>query len=484
MPELFDQNPSLVFKYFYELTRIPRPSKKEELVSEYVYQFGKKLGLESIKDELGNVIIRKPASRGFENLKSVVLQSHLDMVCEKNSDTLHDFEKDPINAFVDGEWIKARGTTLGADDGIGVAVQLAVLDSYDIAHGPIECLFTVDEETGLSGAFGLSDSVLKSRILINLDSEDWGEIFIGCAGGKDTKAEFKFMKENLPIGMKCFKINVSGLKGGHSGDEIHKGLGNAVKLLNRILWELTRDFNIRLSVIDAGNLRNAIAREGYATFAVSESNADKVIKRVTEFEKAVKNELSINAPDLKVEINSVQKLDYVIDNKTQLNLLYSLYACPHGVIAWSAAMPGLVETSTNLASVKTKETIIVGTSQRSSVDSSIIDVAYMVQSVFKLAGASVESGDGYPGWQPNLNSEILGIASSSFLKLFGQKPNVRAIHAGLECGLIGKKYPGMDMISYGPTVLGAHSPDERLNIKTTQHFWELTLDILKNIPSA
>jgi dipeptidase D len=475
--------PQLVFKYFYEITQIPRPSKKEEKIVQYIKAFGESHQLETIVDKLGNVVIRKPAVKGYENLKPVVLQSHLDMVCEKNSDIVHDFDKDPIKAYADGEWIKAHGTTLGADDGIGVAVQLAILASNDIVHGTIECLFTIDEETGLSGAFGLSPDVLESRILLNLDSEDWGEIFIGCAGGKDTKAEFKYKKENIPAGMKYFKINVSGLKGGHSGDEIHKGLGNAVKVLNRILWELTRDFKIRLSVIDAGNLRNAIAREGYATFTVSEANTQEVILKVKEFEKAVKNELSINAPDLKVAIEAIQSIEYVIDKDTQLNLLYSLYACPHGVIAWSAAMPGLVETSTNLASVKTKDTIIVGTSQRSSVDSSILDVAYMVQSVFKLAGATVESGDGYPGWQPDLNSEILGIASNSYVKLFGQKPVVRAIHAGLECGLIGKKYPGMDMISFGPTVNGAHSPDERLNIKTTQYFWDFTLDILKNIPS-
>lgn len=485
MTAVFNEaEPQLVFKYFYEITQIPRPSKKEEKIVKYIKSFGESHKLETIVDQLGNVLIRKPAAKGYENLKPVVLQSHLDMVCEKNSDTVHDFDKDPIKAYVDGEWIKAHGTTLGADDGIGVAVQLAILAADNIVHGPLECLFTIDEETGLSGAFGLSPDVLKSSILLNLDSEDWGEIFIGCAGGKDTKAEFNYKKEIIPKGMKYFKLNVAGLKGGHSGDEIHKGLGNAVKVLNRILWELTSEFNIRISVIDAGNLRNAIAREGYATFAVSEANANTVIKRVNDFEIAVKNELALNAPDLKVNIESIQSVDFVIDMDTQLNLLNALYACPHGVIAWSAAIPGLVETSTNLASVKTKDTIIVGTSQRSSVESSLFDVAYMVQSVFKLAGASYETGEGYPGWQPNLNSEILKIATDSYIKLFGQKPDVRAIHAGLECGLIGKKYPGMDMISFGPTVKGAHSPDERLNIKTTQQFWEFTLEILKNIPKG
>jgi dipeptidase D len=475
--------PQLVFKYFHEITQIPRPSKKEEKISEYLVAFGKSHQLETIVDKLGNVIIRKPAMKGCEHMQSVVLQSHMDMVCEKNSDTVHDFDKDPIKAYADGDWIKAHGTTLGADDGIGMAAQLAILASDNIPHGPIECLFTVDEETGLSGAFGLSPDVLQSRILLNLDSEDWGEIFIGCAGGKDTKAVFSFKRENLPIGMKCFKISVAGLKGGHSGDEIHKGLGNAVKILNRILWELTNEFGIRISEMDAGNLRNAIPREGYANFAVPEAKSLQIVEKVKAFEKAVQNELSVTAPDLKVGVDNVQNVDYVIDMDVQLKLLNSLYACPHGVIAWSAAIPGLVETSTNLASVKTKEKIVVGTSQRSSVESSLFDIANMVRSVFLLAGATVETGEGYPSWQPDLNSEILGIASDSYLKLFGQKPNVRAIHAGLECGLIGKKYPGMDMISFGPTVNGAHSPDERLNIKTTQYFWDFMLDILKKIPA-
>ena len=475
--------PQLVLKYFYEITQIPRPSKKEGKIVQYIKTFGETHNLETIVDSLGNVVIRKPACKGYENLKSVVLQSHLDMVCEKNSDTVHDFDNDPIKAYADDEWIKAMGTTLGADDGIGVAVQLAILASNDILHGPIECLFTVDEETGLSGAFGLSADALQSRILLNLDSEDWGEIFIGCAGGKDTKAEFYYTNEIIPEGTKSFKITVSGLKGGHSGDDIHKGLGNAVKILNRILWELTKECNIRISVIDAGNLRNAIAREGYSTFAVSESKAGSVIQKVKDFEAAVKNELAVNAPDLKVEVEGIQDIDFVIDMDTHLNLLNSLYACPHGVIAWSATMPDLVETSTNLASVKTKDKIIVGTSQRSSVESSLFDISYMVQSLFKLTNATIESGDGYPGWQPNIDSEILKITRNSYIKLFGEQPEVRAIHAGLECGLIGKKYPGMDMVSFGPTVKGAHSPDERLNIKTTQHFWDLTLDILKNIPT-
>jgi len=433
----------------------------------------------------GNVIIRKPATRGMENLKSVVLQSHIDMVCEKNSDTVHDFDKDPIKPYIADEWVKAKGTTLGADDGIGVAAQLAILESQEIQHGPIECLFTVDEETGLTGAFGLDTDALKSTILLNLDSEDEGEIFIGCAGGIDTVITMPLTKENNTGEGKGFTVKVSGLKGGHSGDDINKGLGNANKILNRVLWESVRKFGLQLASFNAGNLRNAIAREGEALVSVPASNAGAFREYVVKYNDIVRNEYRITEPDLKVEVAEATNPGTVMTADTRDKLLNALYACPHGVIAMSQSIANFVETSTNLAAVRTREdSIEITTSQRSSVESAKFDTANMVASVFTLAGGKAVHGEGYPGWTPNPNSEILEIAKAQYQKLFGQSPKVLAIHAGLECGLIGEKYPAMDMISYGPTIKGAHSPDERLNIATVAKFWDLTLEILKNIPKS
>ncbi len=477
--------PERLWFYFNEILKIPRPSKKEEKIAAYLEEFGKLQKLETFKDNAGNILIRKRASKGMENCKTVILQSHIDMVCEKNSDVDFDFMKDTIRAWSDGEWIRAKGTTLGADDGIGIATQLAILESNDIAHGPIECLFTVDEETGLSGAFGLGKDFLKGKILLNLDSEDEGEIFIGCAGGKDTLARIAFKKEDLLTGTSYYKIRVGGLKGGHSGDDIEKGLGNANKILNRILWNSSKMHQIRLAFIDGGNLRNAIAREAFAVVTVQESISQKLLDYVNAFNQTVKEELKITEPDLFVEIVEAEKPEFLIDFETHQKLLCALYACPHGVISWSASIPNFVETSTNLASVKMQEDeIFITTSQRSSVESAKKDVCDMVASVFYLSGAAVEHSDGYPGWSPDPKSEILKISEIEYEKLFNQKPKVLAVHAGLECGLIGKKYPGMDMISYGPTIKGAHSPDERLKIDTVKMFWDFTLNILKNIPEA
>ncbi len=474
--------PERVYHYFEEICRIPRPSKKEEKIANYLMEFGSKLNLETIRDRTGNIIIRKPATKGMENRKSVVLQSHIDMVCEKNSDVDHDFDKDPIKPYIADAWIKAKGTTLGADDGIGIAAQLAILESSSIQHGPIECLFTVDEETGLTGAFGLDTDVLKSNILLNLDSEDEGEIFIGCAGGIDTVIK-------LPLTLNAnddgngFVIKVSGLKGGHSGDDINKGLGNANKILNRILWEAARKFNLQLSSFNAGNLRNAIAREGEAIVSIPSEYVKEFLGYAKKFNEIVRNEFKITEPDLKVEVSETENPSKIMSTEVRDKLLNSLYACPHGVIAMSQSIPNFVETSTNLAAVKTREDHIeITTSQRSSVESAKFDTANMVASVFLLAGGEAVHGEGYPGWTPNPQSEILEISKLQYEKLFGKSPKVLAIHAGLECGLIGEKYPQMDMISYGPTIKGAHSPDERLNIETVNKFWDLTLEILKNIP--
>ncbi|NOX86301.1 MAG: aminoacyl-histidine dipeptidase, partial [Chlorobi bacterium] len=433
--------------------------------------------------EVGNVLIRKPATPGMENRKSVVLQSHVDMVCEKNSDKIHDFEKDPIEAVVKNGWVFANGTTLGADDGIGIATQLAILASKDIEHGPVECLFTVDEETGLTGAFGLKPGFLQSEILLNLDSEDEGQLFIGCAGGQDTVGRLPYKKMAVPDGCTSHKITVSGLKGGHSGDDINKGRGNANKILNRFLWENINDLDIRLNEFNGGNLRNAIAREAFATVMVPEKHSGELKKRVAEFEKTIRDEYHVTEPDLKVSIEEHQIPGYVLENDSASKLLNTVYACPHGVIAMSQDIEDFVETSTNLASVKFEENeILITTSQRSSVESAKTDICNMVASVFNLAGAKVEQSDGYPGWKPNPESKIVEITENAYRKLFNTQPEVLAIHAGLECGLIGDKYPGMDMVSFGPTIKGAHSPDEGIEIESVKKFWELTLDVLKNIP--
>ena len=478
---LANLEPKSLFKFFGEILSIPRPSKHEEKMTEYLVNWAKERNLEYVSDEIGNVIIRKGATKGKENSPWVCLQSHIDMVCEKNSDKDFDFEKDAIVPKIEGEWLKADGTTLGADDGIGVATALAILDANDIEHGPIECLFTVDEETGLSGAEALSADVLKSRILLNLDSEDEGEIFIGCAGGIDTVAKLPYDKEETPDAP-AFKIMVKGLKGGHSGDDINKGLACANKILNRILWSLDKEMDLRLSCFEGGNLRNAIAREANATFVVAQADVELMKEIVEKFAVDLKYEFRTTEPDMQITLTETEKPAFVIDMLSQDNLLNVLYACPHGVLAMSREIPGFVETSTNLASVKMKEDhFFITTSQRSSVESAKYAAAYRVESCFLLAGADVEHGDGYPGWAPNPESKILKIAVDAYKKLFNKEPIVRAIHAGLECGLIGEKYPGMDMISYGPTLRGVHSPDERLEIKTVELYWKHTLEILKNI---
>jgi dipeptidase D len=479
---LLSLQPERLWFYFSEVLKIPRPSKKEEQMITYLVNFGKEHKLETINDSVGNVIIRKPASPGLEKAPSVCLQGHVDMVCEKDAEVVHDFEKDPIQTYIEDGWLRARGTTLGADNGIAVATMLALLEAQDIIHGPIECLFTVDEETGLTGAFGLDTDVLKSRILLNLDSEDDGEFFIGCAGGKDTLIELPVKTDTVPQGYKSFRMKVSGLQGGHSGDDIHKNRGNANKILNRFLWESAAKYGIRVSSFEGGNLRNAIAREAFSIFMVPAENIKPVKSFADLYLKDLKFEFRVSEPDLKIDLEENEMPRFILDKTTQDHLLNSLYACPHGVIAWSQDVPDFVETSTNLASVKMQEGLIkIATSQRSSIESAKDDICNMVVAVFKLTGAKIEHSDGYPGWAPDPNSKVLELCVSSYETLFGRKPVVRAIHAGLECGLIGDKYPGMDMISYGPTMRGVHSPSERLEISTVGKFWTLTLDILEKI---
>ncbi len=473
--------PEKLWDYFDQMCKIPRPSKHEEKIIGWLIAFAAEKGLEAKKDKAGNVLIKKAASPGMAHKKAVVLQSHVDMVGEKNNDKVHDFFTDAIVPVRAGEWIKADETTLGADDGIGMAAQLAILASGDIAHGPIECLFTVDEETGLTGAFNLEEGFFDGRTLINLDSEDEGELFIGCAGGIDTLAKFHPAYEQVPTGHTAVEIKVSGLKGGHSGDDIHKGLGNANKILVRYLWQMSRQYGFRVAALDGGNLRNAIAREASALGVVPSGYKEEARVVLNNMTHDLEQELRMADPGVKLWLGSTDLPEKVFTQSFQNRLLNALYACPHGVMAWSHEIEGLVETSTNLASVKMSEDdLLVTTSQRSSVESARDNLANMVQSVFELGGATVWHSDGYPGWEPDMKSPVLDVAVFSYEKLFGNKPAVKAIHAGLECGLFLQKYPDMDMISIGPTIKGAHSPNERLKIDTVRKFWDHLLDILKS----
>jgi len=476
--------PELVWTFFREICGIPRLSKNEARIRKYLLEFAHKNNLESKEDEAGNIVIIRPSSPGLENRKTVVLQSHMDMVGEKNADHPHDWTKDPIIPVIRDGWVSASGTTLGADDGIGIAAQMAILTDKNITTGKVECLFTVDEESGMTGAINLNPGFFEGRILLNLDSEDEGILYIGCAGGMDTVGEMQYSRVAPGAGTEALDISVTGLRGGHSGDEIHKGFGNSVKIMNRLLWNLSNDFSIFLSSFDGGNLRNAIPREAFARIVVGQTSKDSIKKWISDFNDLMLDELGHIEKDLKISVRDSDLPDTVMDRENQGKLLSSLTCCPHGPIAWSKEMDDLVETSTNLASVKFVEnnTIRIVTTQRSSIDSSKRDVAAMVETCLKLAGAKVEHSSGYPGWRPNMSSEILNITRKSYRKLFGTDPQVRAIHAGLECGLIFEKFKGIDMISFGPTIRGAHTPEEKIEIRTAQMFWDLLLDVLANIP--
>lgn len=474
--------PERVWHWFGEIMQIPRPSKHEERISKWLVQWGKDHGLETKSDKLGNVLIRKPASKGYEKSPWVALQAHMDMVCEKNSTKKFDFMKDAIQPVLDGGWLTADGTTLGADDGIGVAAILAILEDKKLQHPALEALITVDEETGLTGANGLSKSWLKSEVLLNFDDEDEGEYCIGCAGGIDTVAEMDYKLVAAPKGCKAFIVKVSGLVGGHSGDDINRGRANANKLLNRILWEGTYRHGMRLATIDGGNLRNAIAREAEALVCVPEDKVRAFKTMVTKMGKAMVFEFRSTEPDMEFELRDAEMPKKVVDTDTQERLVNLVYACAHGVLAMSREIENFVETSTNLASIKMDKGFIrIATSQRSSVESAKQAAAAKLEATFRLAGCRVKHSDGYPGWTPNPDSRVLKVGVDVYKKMYGKEPVVRAIHAGLECGLIGEKYPQMDMISYGPTLRGVHSPDERIEIKTVEMFWTQTLEILKKL---
>lgn len=483
MKKLANLQPQPLFNYFEDICQVPRPSKKEEKIRKFLLGFAAENNLPAKTDNAGNVLISKPAVPGRENAPTVILQTHMDMVCEKNSDKEFDFDNDPIEPVIVDNWVKANGTTLGADCGIGIAAQMAVLTSNEINHGPVECLITVDEETGLTGAFALEKNFMTGSVLLNLDSEDEGEIFIGCAGGIDTLAFFNFKRETIPENHAAFKIRVYGLQGGHSGDDIHKNRGNANKILNRFLWKATRNHNMRLSEFDGGNLRNAIAREANAVVLVPENQKEKFMEDFKLFASDVKFEYELNEPYLKIHLKETGLPQFLTDENTQKNLFSAIYACPHGILEWSTRMEGIVETSTNLASVKylNDDKIMITTSQRSELESRKFYAAETIKSVFELAGAAVTHSDGYPGWTPNPDSKILETTVNTYKDLFGKEPVVRSIHAGLECGLFLEKYPHLDMVSFGPTIKGAHSPDERLDIETTEKFWRHLVDILEKV---
>ncbi|HET6556841.1 MAG TPA: aminoacyl-histidine dipeptidase [Prolixibacteraceae bacterium] len=483
MKVLNSLSPQPLWDYFEDICQVPRPSKKEEKIIRFLLDFAQKNGLEAQRDEIGNILIRKPATPGRENDRTVILQSHVDMVCEKNSDTIHNFETDAIKPFIDEEWVRAEGTTLGSDDGIGMAAQMAVLTATDLSHGPIECLFTVDEETGLSGAFALQQGFLTGSTLLNLDSEDEGELFIGCAGGIDTVGTLSYTPESVPVASFAIKLEVKGLLGGHSGDDINKNRGNANKILNRFLMSADKAFDMHLAEFNGGNLRNAIAREAYAVVVVPHSQKEDLIIEWNVFSSEMEFEYERSEPKLRLQHQSVNLPQYVIDGDTKSRLLKLIAACPHGVLEMSTRMPGMVETSTNLASVKFTDDnkITLTTSQRSEIEGRKYMASEMVEAVMKLAGAIVVHSDGYPGWTPNPDSAVARIAVDSYKRLFGSAPAVKSIHAGLECGLFLEKYPNLDMVSFGPTIRGAHSPDERINVETVGKFWKLLVDVLENI---
>lgn len=481
--EIKDLQPALIWQIFDEITKVPRPSCHEEQIRNFLLDFAKKHDIEAKTDKVGNVVMKKAAVPGYEKAPVVVLQSHMDMVAEKNSNVEHDFIKDSIKTYIDGEWVRAHGTTLGADNGIGMAAALAVMIDEEIKHGPIEALFTVNEEIGLEGAENLGKDMITGKILINLDSEDDGEIFIGCAGGIDTTAIFDYKRSFSPKNFTYFKVSVSGLLGGHSGGDIHLGRANANKVISRFIWECSNKWDIEVSSFTGGNLRNAIPREAEAVFGIHNNHKQAIDKFMKRYADEIRNEFKGIEPSMKFEIKEVENPVYCIDSETSVRLIRALYSAPHGVISMSHDIEGLVETSTNLAAVRMEEDckIKVTTSQRSSLESRKNDIAGQVNAHFQLAGAKVNHSDGYPGWAPNMESKIMKISSDAYEELFGVKPQIKAIHAGLECGLFLTKYPYLDMVSFGPTMRDVHSPDEKLLIPTVEKFWKHLCKVLEKI---
>ncbi|MSP84694.1 MAG: aminoacyl-histidine dipeptidase [Flavobacteriaceae bacterium] len=481
--EIRNLEPKALWNKFADLNAVPRPSKKEERVIEFIKNLGNNLGLETFEDEIRNVIIRKPATQGMENRKAVVLQGHLDMVHQKNSNTVFDFDTQGIDMYIDGDWVRARGTTLGADNGLGVAMIMAILESKTIQHPAIEALFTIDEETGMTGALNLKGGILKGEILLNMDTEEDDEIDIGCAGGIDVTATRSYNEEETPEGSVGYTITVKGLNGGHSGMDIHKGLGNANKIMNRLLFDAFENFGLQVAEINGGSLRNAIPRESVAKVIVAQMYDEAYVFDMQEIINDIKTEFKTTEPNLTIEIVKSELPSKVMDLGVQEGIIRSIYAAHNGVYRMSADMEDLVETSNNVARIIIKEgEITIGCLTRSSVETSKFDLANALQSAFELSGCEVTLSGSYPGWTPNVKSEILDVLVAIYEKQNNEKPKVVACHAGLECGILGTNYPDMDMISFGPTIHGAHSPDERASIKSAQKFWKFVLEILESIP--
>ncbi len=481
--EIRQLEPKALWNRFADLNAVPRASKKEERVIAFMKDFGNNLGLETIEDEVGNVIIRKPATSGMEDRKTIVMQSHLDMVHQKNADTDFDFDTQGIEMFIDGDWVKAKGTTLGADNGLGVATIMAILESDTIEHPAIEALFTIDEETGMTGAMGLKGGLLQGEILLNLDTEEDDEIGVGCAGGVDITAIRTYNEEETPEFKVGYAITVKGLQGGHSGMDIHKGFGNSNKILNRLLFDGFENFGLRISEIDGGSLRNAIPRESMAVVAIDSIHEEAFKLEMAQLSETIVRELKTMEPNLEIVISKTQQPEKIMDLGVQEGITRALYAACNGVYRMSADIPDLVETSNNIARVIVKDgSIKIACLTRSSVESSKMDLANMLRATFELTGCEVEFSGSYPGWTPNMDSAILKVMRQLYIELNGNEPHVAACHAGLECGILGTNYPEMDMISFGPNIKGAHSPDERTQISSVQKYWKFVLEILKQIP--
>lgn len=479
-----DLQPKAIWENFYKLTQVPRPSNHEEKAREFMLNWAKENHIDARMDESGNIILTKAATPGMENRKGIILQGHLDMVPQKNEDTVHDFTKDPIDAYVDGEWVRARGTTLGADNGMGVAAGMAVLTATDVPHGPIEVLVTATEETGMDGAIGLKAGVLKGDILLNLDSETEGELYVGCAGGLDSTMEFNYKEENIPSGYKAYKLALKGLRGGHSGMDINLGRGNSNKLLFRFLKAKGNELEIRISSVQGGSLRNAIPRESFAVVVVPAGKTGQLTAQVKEYETIYKSELQATEPDLQFFAEETNLPSGVMSNDLQQRLIDAVVACPNGTIRMSDAMPNTVETSNNLALIQAANgKVVINTLMRSFVETAKDALAESIQAVFELAKADKIIFDGaYPGWKPNPDSAILKLMKEVYEKMYGKEPSVMAIHAGLECGILGSKYPKWDMISFGPTICHPHSPDEKVNIASVGKFWDFLKEVLKEVP--
>jgi dipeptidase D len=482
MPSIENLEPKLVWKHFDEIRKIPRCSKHEEKIREYIVTFAKKQGLKTKVDSVGNVVILKPATAGMQNKPTVILQGHMDMVCEKNSDVTFDFSKDPIQLKITGDLLTANGTTLGADNGIGLAISLALLEDTKVRHGPIEALYTIDEETGLTGAFAMKSDMLTGKIMLNLDSEDFGVITVGCAGGGDSAIELPVKMQPVQTGGECILVKVSGLRGGHSGVDIHEQRGNAIKILTRLLWKASQKHEFSLFDIKGGDKHNAIPREAYAKLALDKKNKNSFVTDIKAEEKEIYEEIKPIDPNLKVDVSSCEPSKTGLEKSSQVKLLNLLHGLPHGVHQMNYDIKTLVNTSTNLATVSVKENmIVVGMSSRSPMKSALQDMRDRIKAIASLSGAKVSEGTPYPGWKPDLQSKILGLSKKTFKDMFKAEPKIEAIHAGLECGIIGEKFPGMDMISIGPTLKNPHSPEEQLHISTVDKFYQYLLKILESV---